>query len=160
MDAVYALVEDEESALEAAHHGLRVAGARWPRWAWLPIPEARILKQATAHAKSKGHRPKIGVAAFLIDVCGHAPSDVARSLVWPSSSAGIRTGRRRQLIHEVARTWFGRGPQHWQIDLDAVTSDRLRRAIWWEIRFLTAIIGSIFLGLLIVEQALVGDLFS
>lgn len=156
---MYALVEDEETALSAAHHGLRTAAARWPRWGWLPIPEARILKQATAHARSTGHRPKIGVAAFLIDVCGHAPSDVARSLVWPSSSAGIRTGRRRQLIHEVGRTWFGRGPQHWEIDLESVMSDRVWRSVWWEVGLLAAIIGSIFLGLLIVEQALVGDVF-
>ena len=91
-DAVSALLGDDEVSLDATHQGLRTAGARWARYAWLPVPEARALKHALSYARRSGHRPRISIAAFLVDVCKISQKEVARSLIWPSSRPDCSTG--------------------------------------------------------------------
>lgn len=155
-DAVRALLGSDEAALEAAHHGLRIAGARWPRYAWLPVPEARALKHAIAYARRAGHVPRISVAAFLVDVCKISQKDVAGSLIWPSSRVGFRTGRKRQLIHQVSRSWYGAGPGRWPVDPAVIQDGRKRRAVLWELRLLVVIVALIFLGLTVLDLLLGG----
>lgn len=146
-DAVSALVGDDRVALDAAHQGLRTTGARWARYAWLPVPEARALKHAIAYARRAGHRPRISSAAFLVDVCKIPQKEVAGSLIWPSSRVGFRTGRRRRRIHEVSRSWYGVGPRRWTLDHAVIQEGRGRRAVFSEARLLVVIVGVIFLGL-------------
>lgn len=146
-DAVSAMVGDDDIALDAAHQGLKMAGARWPRYAWLPAPEARALKHAVTYARRRGHRPKISIAAFLVDVCKIPPKEVAGSLIWPSSRVGFRTGRRRRLIHEVSRSWFGTGPRRWAIDPELIQERRGWRAVSWEAALLVLIVTGIFVAL-------------
>lgn len=146
-DAVSALLGDNVVSLDAAHHGLRTAGARWPRYAGLPVPEARALKHALAYARRAGRRPRISVAAFLVDVCKIPQKDVARSLIWPASRIGIRTSQRRQMLQVVSRAWFGAGPGKWDIDVHLISKDRTRRSMLWELRLLIVIVLVIFVGL-------------
>lgn len=156
-DAVCALLGGDELALEAAHHGLKIAGARWLRYAWLPVPEARALKHAIAYARRAGHSPRISVAAFLVDVCKIPQKEVAGSLIWPSSRVGFRTGRRRQLIHQVSRSWYGTGPQRWAVDPAVIQEGRRRRAILWEASLLGMIVVAIFVALELVQLLLGGS---
>ncbi len=154
-DAVSALFGDDEMSLDATHHGLRTVGARWARYAWLPVPEARALKHALAHARRAGQRPRISIAAFLVDVCKIPQKAVARSLIWPSSRVGFRTGRKRKLIHEVGRSWFGTGPRRWAVDASVIQEGRTLRTVLFEARLLVAIVVVIF-GALELAQMLLG----
>ncbi len=153
-DAVCALLGDDEVALDAAHHGLRTTGARWARYAGLPVPEARTLKHAVAYARRAGHRPRISIAAFLVDVCKIPQKDVARSLIWPSSRVGFRTGRQRQQILEVSRAWFGTGPQKWPVDRAVIQEGRRRRAVLWEAGLLVLIVAVSFVALALGQELL------
>lgn len=155
-DAVGALTGDDRVALEAAHHGLKTSGARWPRYAWLPVPEARALKHAMAHARRAGYRRRISIAAFLVDVCRFPQTDVAGSLMWPSSRIGFRTGRKRQLIHAVGRAWYGTGPRRWPIDPAVILQGRAIRSVMFEVRLLGVIVAVVFLALELA-QLLLGD---
>ncbi len=146
-DAVCALVGDRDIAVTGASHGLRVAGARWQRYAWLPVPEARALKHAVRYAKRQGFDPAISVATFLVDVCRFSPADVAGSLIWPTSRVGFRTGRKRRSTHTVNRIWYGTGPQRWNLDLGSIIAGRSSRTALWEAGLLARIVGVIFLGL-------------
>lgn len=156
-DAVCAMLGNDAVALEAAHHGLKIAGAHWPRYAWLPVPEARALKHAIAYARRNGHRPRISVAAFLVEVCKIPHTDVAGSLIWPSSRVGFRTGRKRQSIHTVSRSWYGTGPRKWAVDPGAITQGRRRRATLWEAQLLIAIVVVIFVGVELAQLMLGGS---
>jgi hypothetical protein len=156
-DAVSALLGDDEVSLDATHQGMKTTGARWARYAWLPVPEARALKHALAYARRSGQRPRISIAAFLIDVCKIPQKDVARSLIWPSSRVGYRTGRKRRLIHDVGRAWFGTGPRRWEVDTAAVQEGRVLRAVLWETRLLVAIVAVIFAALELGQLLLAGS---
>jgi hypothetical protein len=156
-DAVCALLGDDRVVLDAAHQGLKTAGARWPRYAWLPVPEARALKHALDHARRAGHRPRISIAAFLVDVCKIPQKDVAGSLIWPSSRVGFRTGRRRQLIHEVSRSWYGTGPRRWPVDPHRIQEGQRRRAFLWEAWLLVVIVAVIFIALELGQLLLGGS---
>lgn len=156
-DAVSALIGDDRVALEATHEALKTAGARWARYGWLPVPEARALKHALTYAKRKGRQPRVSIAAFLVDVCKIPQQEVARSLIWPSSRVGFRTGRKRQQLHLVSRAWFGTGPQRWSIDAAAIQAGRARRALWWEARLLVAFVAVIFGGLELGQLLLGGS---
>ncbi len=156
-DAVSALLGDDQVALEATHRGLTTTGARWLRYARLPVPEARALKHAIGYARRSGHRPRISIAAFLVEVCKVPPKDVAGSLIWPSSRVGLRTGRKRQQIHEVTRSWFGTGPRRWAVDSAAIRHGRRRRMVMWEIRLLVMIVTVIFVALELGQSLLDGS---
>lgn len=156
-DAVCALIGDDRVALEATHQGLKVTGARWARYGWLPVPEARALKHALAYARRTGRKPRVPIAAFLVDVCKIPQKDVARSLIWPSSRVGFRTGAKRQQLHLVSRAWFGTGPQRWPIDTAAIQVGRAWSAIWWEARLLVVFVAVIFGGLVLGQLLLGGS---
>jgi hypothetical protein len=151
------MLGDDRVALDAAHEGLKVTGARWRRYAWLPVPEARALKHALAHARRVGHRPRISIATFLVDVCRIPQKQVGGSLIWPSSRVGFRTVRRRRLIHEVARSFYGTGPRRWAIDRTMIHEDRRRRAILWEAWMLVVIVSVIFIALELARRLLDGS---
>lgn len=156
-DAVSALLGSDELAVDAAQHGLQIAGSRWARYSWLPVPEARALKHAIAYARRAGHPPRIPIAAFLVDVCKIPQKDVAGSLIWPSSRVGVRTARKRQLIHQVSRSWYGAGPRKWPVDPDVIQEGRGRRAVLWELRLLLVIVIVIFLALTLLQLLLGGS---
>ena len=155
-DAVSALLGEDQWALDAAHEGLKTTGARWARYAWLPVPEARALKHALGYARRSGRRPRISIAAFLVDVCRIPQKEVARSLIWPSSRVGFRTGRKRKEIHVVSRSWFGTGPRKWPIDHARIHEGRGRRAALWEMRLLVMTVGLIFVSLEVGQRLLGG----
>ena len=156
-DAASALLGDDQVALDAAHQGLKTTGARWARYAWLPVPEATALKHAISYARRSGHRPGISIAAFLVDVCKVPKKDVARSLIWPSSRVGLRTGRKREQIHKVGRSWYGTGPRRWSVDSALIQEGRRRRAVLWEMRLLVVSVTGIFVTLELGQLLLDGS---